>query len=100
MHEANLRKKELAQAAKEADRARGSRMFAVLPWLQNGMYHGRDVIRWFKTESAAEKFGGGIHGGRGVVVRRWTSLIDPDAPAAAKTPAELEAEIAAAIRAY
>jgi hypothetical protein len=101
MYEHDLHDRERRREAREADRARGSRRFAVLPWRRDDVYRGRDVVRWFRARPTAEAFAQGLPGGgRGVVVREWTSLRDPDDEAVARTSAQLEAEIAAAMRAY
>lgn len=91
------------EAAKKAERkARGSRVYAVLPWRSDARYAGRDVIRWFRAESYASKFALGMSGGSGVVVRRWDQLNDPDVAAGerdlsdvteAKTTAQIRREI-------
>ncbi|HWW76133.1 MAG TPA: hypothetical protein VNZ44_12085 [Pyrinomonadaceae bacterium] len=94
MVEANALARARAVEEKVADKARGSRMYAMLPWRADGRYNGRDVARWFRTEKLAEKHALGLDGGRGVVVRKWSSLNDPDASPVAKSAAQLDAEIA------
>ncbi len=94
--------KERAAAEKAANKARGSRLYAVLPWRRDGHYDGANVIRWFRREADADKWAlelGG-HGGRGIAVRFWGALRNPDATPRERTPAELEREIIDAINAY
>ena len=104
MHEADLADKARAEADKLAKKARGSRVFAVLPWRQDARYDGADVIRWFRTRAPAEKFAEGLGdgGGRGVVVRDWTLIRNVDAASTAteKTTAQLEREIREAAGGY
>ncbi len=90
-----------ARAAREAEikaarKARGSRVFAVLPW-RSGRYHGGDVIKWHRTRSAAEKHGESINGGQGIVVKEWFDIVDPDVVKTVKSAAQLDAEIDAAL---
>ncbi len=82
-------------ADKLAKKARGSRVFAVLPWREDARYDGVDVIRWFRARPTAEKFADGLNDnqGRGLVVREWTWIHNPDVEPAQKTSAQLEREI-------
>ncbi len=102
MHEADLADKARVEADKLAKKARGARVFAVLPWRRDANYDGADVIRWFRTEASAEKFalGLGDGGGRGVVVREWTLIRNADAASTEKTTAQLEREIRQAAGGY
>jgi len=78
MPEADAVAKERAAKAKAEQKARGSRVYAVLPWRGDARYHGSDVLKWYRLEGAAENFALGIEGGRGLVVRRWDQINDPD----------------------
>lgn len=80
MLEADAIAKERAAQAKLALKARGSRVYAVLPWRGDARYVGADAIKWFRLRGAAENFSIGIDGGRGLVVRRWDEISDPDGP--------------------
>jgi len=102
MREADERKQRHKEEARVALRARGSRVYAVLPWRSDARYDGADVIRWFRHKPRAESFAMTFQGGRGqgLVVRNWTLIQNSDAEARAKTPAELERDIAQAIASY
>lgn len=99
MAEANALAKERARRDKEADRARGGRLFALLPWRADGVYRGADVARWFRTEGAASKHGLSHDGGRGVVVRKWSQLIDPDGAASQVTAADVRRDVSEILKA-
>ncbi len=95
MYEADKADKARAAADKLAKKARGSRVFAVLPWREDARYDGADVVRWFRSRTTAEKFALSLNEnrGRGLVVREWTWIHNPDAEPAQKTSAQLEHEI-------
>ena len=102
MIDVHRREQELAAEAKAARKARGNRLYAVLVWRADGRYDGADVLRWFRREADAEKCAAALggRGGRGVVVRDWMLLKDPDAPTRERQAAELDREIEAAIASY
>ncbi len=95
MRESDEIDKARASADKLAKKARGSRVFAVLPWREDARYDGADVVRWFRSRPTAEKFAIGLNEnqGRGLVVREWTQIHNPDAEPIQKTSSQLQREI-------
>lgn len=100
MVESIARDKEREIERKAAEKARGAKVFAVLPWRGDARYDGADVIRWFRREHDAGKFAERINGGNGIAVRHWTMLHHPDAEAPQKSDAEIAREVEAAAARY
>ncbi len=95
--EDRARNVELAAADRAATKARGARVWGVMAWRPDGVYRGRNVLAWRRTEAAASDLALGHRDGQGVVVRRYSAIFQPDEGSPADGGARNAVELGALI---